>query len=151
MLQPVLETGIGQLGPVPGKEGAHVQNRAEVSSGVVKDDLACVVAGGKARCDELVEPELLGPRHLRRGGRRSSDGDVSHRGGDVIRRDRLDEDGGQVDFVALGTGVGDALDEFEELRRVDDRVGDRGLLDQRLLGHLRPHITAVGQALGAYD
>jgi hypothetical protein len=56
-----------------------------------------------------------------------------------------------VHGVALGAGVRDALDELEELGRVDDRVGDRGVLDQLLLRDLRAHVAALGQPLAAHD
>jgi hypothetical protein len=34
---------------------------------------------------------------------------------------------------------------------VHDRVEDRGVLDQLLLGHLRPEVAALLQPLGPHD
>ena len=54
-------------------------------------------------------------------------------------------------MVPSVSGVGDARDELEELRRAHDRVGDRGVLDQLLLRDLGAEVAALAQALDAYD
>ena len=45
--------------------------------------------------------------------------------------------------------MGDAAHELEELRGADDRVRNRGSLDQIFLSHLRAEVTAREQAVGA--
>jgi hypothetical protein len=44
-----------------------------------------------------------------------------------------------------------AAEEFQELRRADDGVGDAGGLDQFLLGDLGAEIAIVGRPVGADD
>jgi hypothetical protein len=58
--------------------------------------------------------------------------------------------GGRANGVADGRGIGDGLDEFEELRGVDDRVGKRGLFDQLFLNDLSAHVGDVGQTLRSH-
>src|SRR5262249_15719346 len=115
------------------------------------DGLAGVVALAQCASDEFVEGELLGPGDLDDPVHRRADGDVRQRAGHVLGGHGLDEHVCQAHRVAAGGLVGDAADELEELGRVDDRVGDRGVLDQLLLGNLRPHVTTVGQAVGPHD
>ena len=86
------------------------------------------------------------------------DGDPADRRGDVVGRHRLEEHRWHADGAAVGGVVGDALDELEELRRMDDRVRDRRRLDQRLLGELRPEVAGgrrsgspLSDRLGADD
>ena len=47
--------------------------------------------------------------------------------------------------------VGDAAEEFQELGRADDGVGDAGGLDQFLLGDLGAEIAIVGRPVGSDD
>jgi hypothetical protein len=49
---------------------------------------------------------------------------VCNRAGDRVSCDGLDERLGKANRVAVGCGVGDALDELEELGRMHDRIGD---------------------------
>ena len=77
--------------------------------------------------------------------------DLAHGSGDVVRCDRLDQHMREPHRVTVRGRVGDALDELEELGRMDDRVGDRAVPDQLLLRDLRPEVAALGQALGADD
>jgi hypothetical protein len=59
--------------------------------------------------------------------------DPAHRTGHIVSRHRLDERSWQAYFVALGGEIRNALDEFEELRRADNCVRNRGSFDQVLL------------------
>ena len=51
---------------------------------------------------------------------------------------------------SVGSFVGDALDELEELRRMHDRIRDRRVLDQLLLGAFGPEVAALLQPLGPH-
>jgi hypothetical protein len=63
----------------------------------------------------------------------------------------LDERVRKANRVAIGRGVGNTLDELEELGRMHDRIGDAGFLDQLLLGQFRSEVTALQQTFCADD
>src|SRR5262245_40179025 len=70
-----------------------------------------------------------------------------HVGGDgsnIVRRDGLEQAGRQPDGAALRTQIGDAAEEFQELGRADDGVGEAGGLDQFLLGDLGAEVDTHG-------
>jgi hypothetical protein len=117
----------------------------------VLHDLARIVPCTEASFDERVEGDLFGASHLDGAVHRLADGDFSDRAGDVGGSHRLGEHMREVHRVAVGGGAGDALEELEELRRMDERIRDGRRLDQRLLSGLRAKVTAVGQTLGAHD
>src|SRR5712671_5589133 len=75
----------------------------------------------------------------------------AHRTGHIVSRHRLDERSWQAYFVALGGEIRDALDEFEELRRPDNCVRNRGSFDQVLLSHFCAEETAREHAFRSYD
>ncbi len=75
-----------------------------------------------------------------RGAASATIGDV---GSNVIRRDGLEQAGRKPDRVSIRTHIGDASEEFHELGRADDGVGDAGGLDQFLLGDLGAEIAIV--------
>jgi hypothetical protein len=70
-------------------------------------------------------------------------------GGDVIGRHRLDRCGRDPHGVVVGCRVRDALDELVELRRVNDREGDAGFLDQLFLYLLGAEVPTGEQSVGA--
>src|SRR5262245_18548897 len=151
LLEPVLEARLGEPGAGVRHEGALAQEGAVVPRAGVGDHLARIVTRAEGAADQVVEAELLGAGDLDDAVHRRAHGDRRHRPGDVVRRHRLDEHRRQAHRGAVGGGVGDALDELEELRRVHDRVRDRGPRDQRLLRDLGAEVAALGQALGPPD
>ena len=70
-------------------------------------------------------------------------------GSNVVRRDGLEQAGRDPDQVSIRTHVGDAAEEFQEVGRADDSVGDAGGLDQFLLGDLGAEIATVGRPVGS--
>ncbi len=50
--------------------------------------------------------------------------DVGERAHRIVGSDRLDRRRGQADHLSIIASLDDAAEELEELRRVDDRVGD---------------------------
>src|ERR1700730_15059855 len=72
-------------------------------------------------------------------------------GTNVVGRDRLDQAGRQPDCVSIRAGSGDAAEEFQELGRADDGVGDAGGLDQSLLRDLGAEIAILGRPGGSGD
>ena len=99
----------------------------------IDDDLAGVVSRREALADQLVEAELLGAGDFDRAIHWRADGDPADSPGDVVGRHGLNEDRGQPNRRSVGGFIGDALDELEELRRLDDRVRDPAPLDQLFL------------------
>src|SRR4029450_10115884 len=122
----------------------------EIPRGGVSAHPAGVVAGAEALTDQFIETELLGTGHFNRAIQWRAHGDPADRLGDVISRHRLNEYRWQPNRRSLSGFIGDALDELEELRRVNDRVRDRGTLHQRFLNVLRSEVGTVGYALGSY-
>jgi hypothetical protein len=57
----------------------------------------------------------------------------------------------QAHCITFGRRLGDATKELHELRRVEQRIGDRRALDERLLRQLGAKIAAVLKMLGADD
>src|SRR6185295_2905329 len=79
-----------------------------------------------------------------------ADGDPADGRGDVISRHGLNKYRRQPDSRSVRRFIGDALDELEELRRVDDRVRNPGALDQGFLSVLRPEVGTVEYALRSH-
>jgi hypothetical protein len=77
-------------------------------------------------------------------------GDAADCLGNVISRHRLNENRWQSNRRSDGGFIGDALDELEELGRVNDRVRDPSALDQYLLSVLRSEVGTVGYPLGSH-
>src|SRR5256886_12707109 len=92
--------------------------------------------------------ELLGAAYFDDAVDRITDGDPPYCGGDIVRRHGLEQHRCQADGIAVGRGVRDAIDELEELCRVNDRVWDRRSLDQRFLSDFRSEVPALRQAVG---
>ncbi len=102
------QRALGELGP-------------EVPRVRVNDNLAGVIACVKALTDQFIETELLGTRHFNHAIQRRAHGNQGDRVRDVISRHRLNEYVRQPHRRPVRGFVGDALDELEELRRVNDR------------------------------
>lgn len=66
-----------------------------------------------------------------------------------VRRDGPDQCGRESYGLALRGGLRDAAEKFRELRRPDDRVGNAGIPNQRLLGHLGAEVAALREPVGA--
>ena len=76
-----------------------------------------------------------------RGGARAASATT---GSDVVRGDGLEQERRKSDRVSIRARIGDAAEEFHELGRADDGVGDASGLDQFLLGELGAEIAIVG-------
>ncbi len=94
--------------------------------------------------------ELLRPRDFDDAVHRRSDGDPGNRTRDILGRHGLDQNGCGPGRVPDGCVVRHSLDELEELRRMDDRVGDRRVTDQLLLDDLGAEVAAFGEPVGSY-
>ena len=115
--EPVLEMRLTKARVIAGDEGAFAKCRAEVARLRISDNLAPIVVRFQAESDERVEPELFRSPDFNRAVYRRADRDHTDRFGDVVSRDWLNECRWHPDGVAVGGAVGDAGDEFKELRR----------------------------------
>ena len=113
--------------------------------------LARIVAGGEEGAGEAVERDRLRPGDLDGAVDRPGERQFGEHGSDVVGRDRLQQGRRQADDVAVGCRLDDAVGEFEELRRAQDRVGNAGRLDEVFLRHLGAQVAAVGQPVGTDD
>src|SRR5258708_3145194 len=120
MFDPVRETHLAESRAIAGKECALAKLHAVVARVRVSDNFALIVACAQALSDEFVKTELFGSSYFNRAVHRRAHRDLSDRTGDIVGRHRLDERRWQAYFVAVGGKIGDAFDEFEELRRADN-------------------------------
>ncbi len=123
---------------------------AEVSGLRVAHDLTRVADRLQIAGDDFVERRSFRACDLddavsRRGERHLGD-DSSN----VVRRDGLEQAGRKPDDISTRTSIGDGAEEFHELGRADDGVGDAGGHDQVLLGDLGAKI-AILAPVGADD
>jgi len=124
---------------------------AEILRMPVADHGARIALALQEAPHELVHADLLRAADLDRAVDRRRLSEAGHQRRDVVGSDRLHLPDRQADGLPLGRRLGDAADEFEELGRAQDRIGNPRLLDQLLLHDLGAEIAAVGQALGADD
>src|SRR6266850_3740053 len=74
---------------------------------------------------------------------------VGDDGSNVVRRDRLEQPGRKPDHAPSRTRIGDGAEEFQELGRADDAIGDAGGLDQFLLGDLGAEVAILWRPVGS--
>jgi hypothetical protein len=134
-----------------GRTRLFARHRAEVLCPRIGNHPTRIVARRQATLDGLVEPEPLGTGDLQAAIQRGAHRDRGDRSGHVIGGHRLERDGRHVNLIAGGRGVGDSVDELEELRRAHDRVRDRSRCDQLLLRDLGLEIAVVRRPIDADD
>src|SRR5262245_3779786 len=101
-----------------------VQLRAEVASMRIRDDLTGILAGNEDLPGQLIQWDGLRPCHFNRVVERLPKRDVGKRLHNLVRHDRLHERRRYVIDVAVERAFRDPFDEFEELRRFQDGVGN---------------------------
>jgi hypothetical protein len=108
-------------------------SRIQFPCGGIRDDFARITAAGQRGPEEVGKSKRLRSRDF---------GDAVHWGADRGDSDtfrdvgsghRLKVGGWHTHRVADGRGVGERIEELEELRRVDDGVGNGAVADQLLL------------------
>src|SRR5262245_56983206 len=150
LMQPLLEPDLAESRVAGRNQRTLAELGSEVPRVRVNDNLAMVVARGEALADQFVETELLGTGHFGRAIQWRAHGNPGDSLGDVISRHGLNEYGWQPNRRSLRGFIGDARDELEELRRVNDRVRDPATFDQRFLSVLRSEVGTVGHTLGSH-
>src|SRR5438477_1729978 len=101
--------------------------------------------------DGFSKTEMWRARHFNGAIRWRAHRDPADRLGDVVSRHGLNQHGRQPNRRADSGFISDALDELEELRRVNDGIWNRATLDQSLLSVLRSEVGTVGNPLGSHD
>ena len=124
-------------------ERALLDPTAEVSGLGVPHDLTWVADGLEIAGDEFVERRSFRAGNLDDAASWRRERHIGDDGSNVVRRDGLEQAGRKPDRISFRTFVRDAAEEFHELGRADDGVGDTGGLDQFLLGDLGAEIAIV--------
>src|SRR5207248_9640543 len=75
---------------------------------------------------------------------------LGHSAGNIVGCHRLEKHRWQMHFAFYDRNISEALEEFEKLRRVDDRVRNQRPFDQRLLRHVGAEVSTLEQTLSAY-
>src|SRR5215813_5948317 len=149
--EPFLETDVAEARFAQRHERALLDAAAEVSGLGVTYDRPRVAERLQIAGDDFVERRSFRAGDLDDTVSWRSERHVGDKGGYVVRRDRLEQAGREPDGVSSGTRSGNGAEEFQELGRADDGVGDSGGLDQFLLGDLGTEIAIVGRPIGSDD
>src|SRR4029077_1339995 len=147
--EPFVESDVAEPRLARGNQRAFPELGAEVPRVRIGDDLAGVIVRGEAPPDQFVETELLRTGHFNGAVHRRAHGDPADPRRDVISRHGLKEDRRHADRRSDRGVIGNAFDELEELRGVNDRVRDPATPDQSLLSALRAEVRAVRDPLRA--
>src|SRR5689334_18443291 len=124
LFEPVREARLAEARVIARNECALANLDAVVARVRVSDNVARILPCGKSLPGEFIEMKLFRPSYFNSAVHRLAQRDFSDRAGDIIGRHRLNERVWQAYCVALGGKIGDALDEFEELRRANNRIGN---------------------------
>ena len=68
---------------------------------------------------------------------------IGNVGGNVVRRNGLEQAGRKPDYISSRTSIGDSAEEFQELGGADDGVGNGRGLDQFLSGDLGAEMAII--------
>lgn len=127
-----------------------VQNGAKVTDLAVRDDLAPILGCAQELADDFVESKPLRAGQVNGTVRRRSQGDIDQGVNHVVRQDGLEKGRRGANRLPLvGELRADRPDELEEPRGAEDAIGYVCVLDRLLLGDLRTHVAAIGDAVGA--
>src|SRR6266851_2048518 len=116
----------------------------------VSDDFAGIFERGQALSDQFIDAKLFRTSNFDDAVYRRAYRDSSNGACDIVGGHRLEEHMWQMHFALDHGNVGEALEKFKELRRVNDRVGDWRSFDQLFLSDLSAEVTAFRQAVGSY-
>src|SRR5262249_47864078 len=128
---------------------AHLD--AVVARAQVSDHLAGILARRQVAPNDLIQTKLFRPADFHNAFHGCAGGDSGQGSGYIIGGHRLEEYRRQPYIFAIGGEIGDALDEFEKLRRADDRVRNGGGFDEILLSEFSAEETAFDEAVRSHD
>src|SRR5580704_6800215 len=150
-IEPGYETRLAELRVIARKECPLANVHAVIARLRVCNNLARILVRGQVLPAEFIEAKLFRASYFNDAIHWRARRDPAHRTGHIVSRHRLDERSWQAYFVALRGEICNALDEFEELRRADNCVRNRGSFDQVLLSHFCAEETACEQTFRSYD
>src|SRR3954471_15928210 len=129
LLKPVLEARRAEPSFAERNEGALLHKSTEIAGLGVSHDLAWVAEGFQIAGYNLVERRAFRAGDLDDAVCRLRECHIGDDGGNIVRRDRLEQAGRNPHLIALRARSGDRAKEFQELGRANDGVGDAGGLD----------------------
>src|SRR5262249_38518105 len=121
LAQPLVEPDVAESRLAPGDQRPFTEFGPEVKRVRIGANFPGVLVRGEALTDQFVETELFGTGHFNDAVHWGPHGDFGNRLGDVLSRHRLKEHWWHPDRCADGGFIGNAFDELEELRGVNDR------------------------------
>src|SRR5215470_8280567 len=119
-MEPVFQTDLTEPGIVSRNQRALAEFGPEVPRLRIDDHLAGIVARSETLADQLVETEPLGTGHFNSAVQWRAHSNPGNGLGDIISRHGLNEYRWEPNSRSVSRVIGHALDELEELRRVDD-------------------------------
>src|SRR6266849_5442514 len=128
--EPFVETDAAEARFAQRHEGALLDTAAPVSGLGVTYDLTRVAERLQIAGDDFVERCPFRTGDLDDAVSRRRERHLGDDGSDVVRRDRLEQAGRNLDDASIRTCSGDGAEEFQELGRADDGIGNAGALDQ---------------------
>jgi hypothetical protein len=128
VLQPVFETLRSNACAGAGDETFVVELGAEVACVSIRDHLAGIAIRLQDTPDQVIDSKSLRRAYLHDAVDRRPEGDVGECGNDVSRQDGLEECSRGANAATVFAGLRNAANEFEELRRAQDRIGNARLL-----------------------
>src|SRR5262245_20622459 len=121
LAEPLIEPDVAESRLAPGNQRSFIQFGPEIPRVRIGDDLARVVGRGESLTDQRVETELFRTGHFNGAVDWCTHGDSGDRLCDVISRHRLKEHRWHPNRRSDSGVIGNAFDELEELRGVNDR------------------------------
>src|SRR5579884_363355 len=122
--QPGFETGRAESCVIARQQCSLADFRARVTCVRISDDFAGILERYQAPPHQFIHAKLFRPGNLDDAVYRLTYCNSGDAPCDIVGGHRLKKHGRQMNLVAHHGNVGKAFEELEELRRVDDGVGD---------------------------
>src|SRR5258708_31241692 len=145
--EPGFETRLAESCVVARNQRFLPEFRPRVKRVWISDDFAGIIERGQAPPDEFIHAKLFGASNFDDAVYRLTYCNPTHATCHIVGGHRLEKYRWQMHFAADHGNVGQALEELEELRRMDDGVGDGRFFDQFLLSNLGSEVATFGQQL----
>ena len=144
--KPVCEMDRTEQRILAGDQAPLLKCRAEVAGLLVRHDRAGIVMRHEVLAHDLVKRDSVWACDLNGSIQWFRDGNFGQVSGEIVREDGLKQYRRQANALSAGRLIGDAPNEFKELRRAENRIRNRRCFDQFFLGHLRAQVSARREA-----